>query len=103
MEHERIDLKLIAGARRVADTPEMQDPLGDGGPPHLALFVLGHAAALVYVAVRALHVIPSPEQVLTGGMLGIVAFALSLLIRRKLRAAQAMAEIVAPLLVRLRR
>jgi hypothetical protein len=102
MESE-INPKFIAGARGVVDTPKQQVPPGCDGPPHLIWFVLGHVAVFVCVAVRALQVSPSPQQVLTCGMLGVGAFVLTLLIRRKLRVAQSMAEIVAPVLVRLRR
>lgn len=98
MENAQTNLKRIGGTRRVADTPEDQVLLGCDGPLHLVWFALGHAVALVYGSVRALGVLPSPEQMLTCAMLGVGVFALSLLIRRKQQVAQSMAEIVAPLL-----
>jgi hypothetical protein len=96
MENERQIHRLIASARQIMDAPEETESSEQDGPLYLTWFALGHAAVLLYLALRMLKITAPLEQGLVWSAAIIVGFSLSLLLRRKVRTAVAMAEAVVP-------
>ncbi|WP_459859404.1 hypothetical protein [Dongia sp. agr-C8] len=68
----------------------------EDGPLTLTWYALGHAAVLLYLALHALANLSPMERGLAAGTLLLAATAAALLWRDRLRAAIAMAEVLAP-------
>jgi hypothetical protein len=96
METDRQYHRIVASARQIMDIPEDDEAREQDGPLYLTWFVLGHAAVLLYLALRALKIMTPLEQTLVWSAVVVVGFSLSLLLRSKVRTALAMAEAVVP-------
>ena len=96
MENNRQAHRIIASARQIMDVPDDDETPELDAPLYLTGFVLGHAAVLLYLALRALRIITPLEQALAWSVVLVVGFALALLLRSKVRTALAMAEAIVP-------
>jgi len=96
MERDLPYPELIASARQIMDIPEEDAMHEEEAPLTITWFALGHAAVLLYVALNVLKIMSPMERGLAGGAVLLLGLVLVLLLRNKLKAAMAMAEVVVP-------